>query len=156
MIWTFQLSKWNCNACRTNMKMVPFNYFDLLIFQLETTELLWEGIWHILVPQFKTNEKCFIFPIQYLKKLVNLKFKNLIISTVQYFYFIIRLQLIIDYWYILLWTIIYSFSKFQRAHSQFFRHPVWHLNKSIYTSLLLKTLYITNPILACLVLLLLL
>ncbi len=35
-----------------------------------------------------------------------------------------------------------------------FRHPVWHWNKSVYASLLFKTLSITNPSLVCLVLLL--
>ncbi len=41
------------------------------------------------------------------------------------------------------------------ACAQLFRHPVWHWNKSIYTSLLIKRLSIINPSLACLGLLLL-
>ena len=40
------------------------------------------------------------------------------------------------------------------ACAKLFRHPVWHYNKSIYASLLIKMLSIINPSLACLVLLL--
>ena len=40
------------------------------------------------------------------------------------------------------------------ACAQLCRHPVWHYNKSVYSSLLIKTLSIKNPSLASLVLLL--